>query len=173
MGSIIRAVGNRKEKRRLGEVDVIAREEYPELDLDARVELIRTLIPLGLMHVREVLNDEVTELAGARHARARETRLPLRQQPGAVRLAGQKHPIRVPRVRSAQGEIPLRSYQTLHGKGDVDELLLKRVLYRISYRNYEHAAKSIPGAIGLSSSTVSRQFVKASAAMLREFQERI
>jgi transposase-like protein len=56
--------------------------------------------------------------------------------------------------------------------GQVNELLLKRVLYGISCRNYEAAAESVPGAIGLSSSTVSRSFIQASAATLREFQER-
>jgi transposase-like protein len=54
----------------------------------------------------------------------------------------------------------------------VNDLLLKRVLYGISCRNYEAAAESIPGAIGLSSSTVSRGFIEASAAQLRELQER-
>ena len=34
------------------------------------------------------------------------------------------------------------------------------------------AAEAIPGAIGLSGSTVSRGFIRASAAQLREFQER-
>ena len=42
----------------------------------------------------------------------------------------------------------------------------------ISCRNYESAAEAIPGAIGLSSSTVSRGFVQASAAKLRQMQER-
>ena len=32
----------------------------------------------------------------------------------------------------------------------VNDLLLKRVLYGISCRNYEAAAETIPGAIGLS-----------------------
>ena len=54
----------------------------------------------------------------------------------------------------------------------MNDLLLKRVLYGISCRNYEAAAEAIPGAIGLSSSTVSRGFVHASAAKLREMQER-
>ena len=54
----------------------------------------------------------------------------------------------------------------------MNDLLLKRVLYGISCRNYEAAAEAIPGAIGLSSSTVSRGFVQASAAKLREMQER-
>ena len=34
----------------------------------------------------------------------------------------------------------------------------------ISCRNYEAAAEAIPGAIGLSGSTVSRAFIEASAA---------
>ena len=46
------------------------------------------------------------------------------------------------------------------------------MLYGISYRNYEAAAEAIPGAIGLSGSTVSRTFIQASAAKLREFHER-
>ena len=82
-------------------------------------------------------------------------------------------PIRVPRVRSVAGtELPLRSYEALRGEGAVNDLLLKRVLYGISCRNYEAAAEAIPGAIGLSGSTVSRSFIEASAAKLRELQER-
>jgi hypothetical protein len=53
-----------------------------------------------------------------------------------------------------------------------DEILMERVMYGISCRNYEAASEAIPGAIGLSNSTVSRQFVAASAAQLRSFQER-
>ena len=46
------------------------------------------------------------------------------------------------------------------------------MLYGISCRNYEAAAEAIPGAIGLSGSTVSRAFIQASATKLRELQER-
>ena len=48
---------------------------------------------------------------------------------------------------------------------------LTRVLYGISCRNAA-AAEAIPGAIGLSGSTVSRAFIQASATKLRELQER-
>ena len=76
-------------------------------------------------------------------------------------------------MRGSRGEWPLRSYATLLGsRGEVDEGLLRRVLYGISCRNYEAAAEAIPRAIGLSSSTVSRAFVTASAAKLKAFQER-
>ena len=72
----------------------------------------------------------------------------------------------------AGGEIPLQTRGHLQGSGQLDELLLKRVLYGISCRNYEAAAQAVPGAIGLSSSTVSRTFVQASAKQLKALQER-
>src|SRR5437773_7401437 len=171
MGSVIRRV--RKRKRSLGEVQVLRREEYEGLELNAKVELIRSLIPLGLMHVQALLEDEVELLAGQRYARTDgASRTRHGSNPGTVVLDGQRVPIRVPRVRGEQAEIPLRSYPALHGTGVADEALLRRVLYGISCRNYESAARAIPGAIGLSSSTVSRTFVEASAAKLKEFQER-
>jgi len=168
-------VGRSKKKRQLGKVRVVSREEYAEGELDAKVEMIRSLVPLGLMHVQELLDEEVTALAGERYARKEAARGGRRHgsNPGTVALAGQRVPIRVPRVRSVNGsEIPLRSYAAVSGDHEVNDLLLKRVLYGISCRNYEAAAAAIPGAIGLSSSTVSRTFVRASATKLREFQER-
>jgi len=34
----------------LGEVEVVKREEYGGLEVDSKVEMIRALVPLGLMH---------------------------------------------------------------------------------------------------------------------------
>ena len=171
MGSVVRRM--RRRKRCLGEVRVLQREKYQGLELNVKVELIRSLIPLGLMHVQMLLDEEVEALAGPRYAHGDGTSgMRHGSNPGTVVLDGQKVPIRVPRVRSDQAEIPLRSYQGLHGTGEVNDALLRRVFYGISCRNYEAAASAIPGAIGLSSSSVSRAFVEASAAKLREFQER-
>lgn len=171
MGSFVRRV--RKRKRCLGEVRVLRREEYQGLELNAKVEMIRSLIPLGLMHVQMALDEEVVTLAGPRYAHGDGAAgMRYGSNPGTVVLDGQKVPIRVPRVRSEQAELPLRSYQGLHGTGEVNDALLRRVFYGISCRNYEAAATAIPGAIGLSSSSVSRAFVEASAAKLKEFQER-
>ncbi len=175
MSSVLRPVRKRKKGRQLGRVEVIRREDYTALELDAKVELIRSLVPLGLMHVEEVLDEEVTALAGERYARKAASIGGRRHgsNPGTVGLAGQRVPIRVPRVRGVAGrEIPLRAYEALHGAGAVNDLLLKRGLYGISCRNYEAAAEAIPGAIGLSGSTVSRGFIEASAAKLHELQER-
>src|SRR5881296_1065164 len=98
MGSVIRRM--RRRKRCLGEVRVLRREEYRGLELNAKVELIRSLIPLGLMHVQMLLEDEVEALAGRRYAHAdgaSGTRHG--SNPGTVMLDGQRVPIRVPRSR--------------------------------------------------------------------------
>lgn len=75
--------------------------------LDAKIELIRGLIPLGLMHVHELLDEEVRSLAGERYARG-ECYAGVRHgsNPSSVRLGGQRLPIRVPWVRGEEREVP-------------------------------------------------------------------
>ena len=128
------------------------------------------------MRIQELLEDEVCALAGARYER-KGARLPGRRHgsnPGNVRLAGQRHPLPIPRVQYVGGgEMALQRLTHLRGTGKLDEVLLKRVLYGISCRNYEAAAAAaVPGAIGLSSATVSRSFTDASAKQLKGLQER-
>ncbi len=175
MRSIAETTRRSKKTKRLGPVRVIRPEQYADFDVNSKVECIQALIPLGLMRIHELLEDEVCALAGARYER-KASRLPGRRHgrnPGSVQLAGQRHPFKIPRVQHvAGGEIPLESLAHLHGTGKLDEVLLKRVLYGISCRNYEAAAAAVPGAIGLSSSTVSRNFTHASAQQLKSLQER-
>ena len=86
-------------------------------DLDARIEAIQLLIPLGLQAVNEELHRAVIELAGPRYQRKRSDQ-PLRcwgSQPGSVYLSDQKLPVDVPRVRNvgSDTEVSLRAYQAL------------------------------------------------------------
>jgi transposase-like protein len=159
MGRMPRLVERGKKDRRLGEPSEVRWEEIQALELDPRVELIRQLIPLGLAEVGRKLEAEGVYRHG--------------HNPGSVRLGGQRHPVRVPRVRDRAGEVRLGSYERLHGSaGEMDEGLFRKVLLGISCRDYEAAVEAVPGAIGLSKSTVSREFQKATAAKLKEFQER-
>jgi putative transposase len=168
--------GVKRKARVLKPVKVMSREEYGRLPLDVRMELIQAVIPLGLMYVREELEREVEELAGERYHREGGEADLVRHgtNPGSVRLMGQRVGMRVPRVRNRarNQEVRLRSLEAIRGDGEVNERLLRGVLHGLSCRRYEEAAGAIPGAIGLSASTVSREFVQASAERLRQFQER-
>ena len=145
-------------------------------DIDARVALIQALIPVGLERVHELLQEEVEHLAGQWYQR--EGRQPgyVRWTPqrGSIYLADQKIPITVPRVRDRlrDQEVPLEGYARLQQPRAVDTGLLHKVLGGLSTREYERCAEAVPEAFGLSASTVSRRFIRASARKLRELSER-
>lgn len=145
-------------------------------NLDSRIALIQALIPVGLLAVAEVLEQEVAGLAGAHYQRKASAQPHRRwgQQQGSVYLADQKLPVSVPRVRNiqTQREVPLESYQALQVPRRLDEGLLLRILNGLSCRQYGACAEAVPEAFGLSPSTVSRRFIQASTRKLREFQER-
>lgn len=144
--------------------------------LDTRIELIQALIPLGLEAVAEELQNEVSRLTGAKNSRkgTKNSNRRWGSQQGSVYLSDQKVPIRVPRVRDVEKneEVSLDVYHQFQRPRGMDEGLLLRMLKGISTRSYEACAETIPEAFGLSSSTVSSRFIKASAEKLRQFQER-
>ena len=157
MASMHRKSGKGKKTKRIGQAEVLTREQYESLELDTRIALIQQLIPIGLMAVAEELDREVVELAGGRYERrggdGENDAYRHGSNPGSIKLMGQRVGILVPRVRSQTGEIPLQSYQLLHQGKELDEELFRRVLYGISCRNYEAASMAIPEAIGVSKST--------------------
>src|ERR1700676_4579350 len=145
-------------------------------DLDTRIALIQALIPVALEKVREELRADVARLAGERDVR--EGRLPGHvrwpAQRGSFYLADQKIPIAVPRVRDRlrNQEVPLPTYERLQAPRGLDSGLLHKVLGGLSTREYERCAEAVPAAFGLSASTVSRRFKRASAKKLQELTDR-
>ncbi len=175
MRMLPRLVQRGKKDRRMGEPRDLDWEAIEALKTEARIDLIQALIPVALAEVGRTLGEEVEQLAGSRHARKSDGQEHYRHgsNPGSVRLGGQRHPVRVPRVRGPDGEVRLERYDRLHGaNGAVDEGLYRKVLLGIPCRDYEAAVEAVPGAIGLSKSTVSREFKKATERQLKAFQER-
>lgn len=170
----IQIVRPRRKQKVLSRGRQLSRTEFEDMDLDGRTQTIRSLIGLGLIHVYEELDREVVALAGERYTRKQQDMEHRRhgKNPGSVKLAGQRIGIDVPRVRDSEGEVQLSSYRALQADGDLDETLFRRVLSGISCRDYEAAAEAVPGAIGLSSSTVSRRFKAVSSKHLKELMER-
>ncbi len=151
-------------------------EQSAARDVDARVEMIQALIPLGLFAVSEALEEEVVRLAGARYSRTggRPEFARWGSQRGSVYLADQKLPIAVPRVRDVarRREVPLAAYGKLQAPRAADAGLFGRVLRGLSCRRYRESAEAVPEAFGLSPSSVSRRFIRASERSLRAFCER-
>ena len=140
--------------------------------IDARTELIQMLIPLGLNAVNDALQAELTALAGVKYSRGGVASR-WGEQPGSVYLGDEKFRVEVPRLRDTEKncEIPLESYSSLQNPRSLDQGLMKKMLLGLSAARYEETARSIPEAFGLSESTVSRRFIRASAKSLRELSK--
>ena len=146
------------------------------LPLDTRVELIQALIPIGLDAVNDVLRQEVCQLAGKRYRR--EGGLPgyarWGRQRGSVYLADQKVAMDVPRVRDRRRgqEVPLSAYQALQNPRRAEDASLRKILKGLSCRDYEPCVDAVSETFGLSSSSLSRRFKRASGKKLAELVER-
>ncbi len=156
-------ISGKSKVRRANREEVKDLEGYWAMGIEGRLALIQELMPLGVMHIKEELQAEVRRLAGDRYKRngmsgyCRWTR-----QKGSVYIKDQKVPIMYQRVRDTinNKEVPLSVYERFQEPKDLDELLLRRVLYGLSTRNYRECAEAIPGALSLSPSTVSRRVHK-------------
>jgi len=145
------------------------------LDMDMRLQLIQELIPLGLVHVAEVLTQEVEALAGDRYKRnGKPGHVRWTKQWGSVHIGEQKLPILYQRVRDRRKgrEVELTAYKGLQQPHQIDEGLLKKILLGLSCGRYRECCEAIPEAFSLSPSTVSRRFIRASTRKLKELMER-
>ena len=151
------------------------RDETIENDA-TRVALIQALIPIGLQSVNELLQQEVEQLVGPRYGRQKEERENYRwgQQRGSVYLGEQKLPVEVPRVRNLTTgkEVSLAPYKRLQQPTELDEKLLLKVLHGLSCHQFEKVALTVPESFGLSASSTSRRFIRASARKLKELSQR-
>jgi putative transposase len=147
-----------------------------EVDLDLRIEMIQALIPIALDKVEEVLQADVEVLAGRRYGRepSRADVHRWGRQWGSVYLSDQKVAVKVPRVRDMgrKVEIPLPGYQALQNPRRANDLALAKVLKGVSCRDYASCVEAVPETFGLSASTVSRRFKRASVKKLQELMER-
>lgn len=145
-------------------------------EIDGKVELIQALIPMGLEAVKDLLQQEVKFLAGERYRRERPMpgRVRWGRQRSSVYLSDQKIPVMAPRIRDRRTnlEVPLMSLERLQSPRAMDTGLFKRVLKGLSCRDYEECAEAVPEAFGLSGSTVSRRYIRASAKKLKELMSR-
>lgn len=175
MKKVLQIDGKGKVKKARSE-KVIGLQRYGALEMDSKIALIQALIPIGLMHIEELLQQEVVGLAGERYKRngiAGYDRWG--KQQGSVYITDQKVPVTVPRVRDTSNgnEIKLSSYSKFQEPtAGVEDKLMKRILYGLSCGLYKECSEVIPGALSLSASTVSRRYIRASSKKLKELMER-
>lgn len=128
----------------------------------------------GLKILCAILEDEVRQRVGPpyRPDPASAARRWGRQR-GYVVFGGQKIALRRPRVRTRDGvEVALESYQKLQQGGRMQRAVAERIVCGLSTRKYRRAVESVLDGYGIRKSSVSRHFVRATAAELQQLCER-
>lgn len=157
-----------------------AREVQLPLDIEALVEMTRQslssfAVEVGLRVAQCLLEDEVTQRCGERHERQpdrQETRFG--HQPGYITIAGQKVSLAKPRVRSTngRGEADLERYRLLQSPSAMPQASLDHLVNGVSTRRYEQVVQLARAGFGVKKSSISRGFVRASAAEVERLAER-
>ncbi len=160
----------------VGNQEVVVRLPLPLAEVweQLQAEVERLAGEAGLRIVHGILEDEVTRRVGPPHRPdPAATAVRWGRQPGYVVYGGQKIPLRRPRVRTRDGEeVELDSYSKLQQDGRMQRAVAERVVCGLSTRKYRRAVQSVLKGYGIAKSSVSRQFVRATAEQLRELCER-
>jgi transposase-like protein len=142
---------------------------------ETKLHLIQHHANMALLLAKQLLEEEVEDLAGERYSR-KSSGNSLRRwgtNPGSIRIDGEKVPIDVPRVRDTDTgeERPLESYQAMRRIG-IGEDLLKTLMLGVSQEDYKQVAGQFVDGFGLSQSSVSRRFQERAQQVLEEFESR-
>lgn len=140
--------------------------------LDSQYLLISALLPPSVKEFFAVCEAEVAGICGKRHARGGE--LPSRwgTQPGSIYLGGQQVAINKQRVRGPEGEHTLETYERFQDPKLFDQQVFQDGLRHVTQRDYEKGLPKIAASFGMSKSTVSRSWVKATQRQLELLRTR-
>ena len=134
---------------------------------------IDTLVKeLGIMMAEAIMDMEREELSGPEYLPRQEGVYKWAYQRGSIYIGDQKVPVRHPRLRGPEGEIPLQSYRMLKEPERFSEELLNKMLRGVSTRKYQDTILDTAHALGVSPSSVSRHIVAVTSRNLAMFKER-
>jgi putative transposase len=145
-----------------------------DLLVDTRTELFELAMRSGLKVFTAMLEEDRTAVCGPRYAH--EPDRPA-SRAGTVRsevvLGGRKVAIQRPRVRTADGEVALPTFQTMAHRDPLDRRVVEQMLVGVATRQYARSLEPITAEIesrGTSKSAVSRRFVAKTRAQLATWQ---
>src|SRR3989442_6566442 len=145
-----------------------------DLLVDTKTELLELALRSGLKVFTAMLEEDRTAICGPRYAH--ESDRPASRAgttPSAVVLGGRKVAIRRPRVRTAEGEVALPTFQTMAATDPLDRRVVEQMLVGVATRQYARSLQPLGPEVesrGTSKSAVSRRFVAKTTAQLAAWQ---
>jgi transposase-like protein len=148
-----------------------------EQDLDVKIEALQHHLDISRMLVNDILEDEVRNYTGDwySHEKPHEGRYSRwGSNPGSIKLGDRRIRLSVPRIydKESGNNKPLDTYNKLREIESIDDRILKAVLLGLSTRDYEQVIGNLLDGFGLSSSSVSKEFIDQSSERLEAFENR-
>jgi transposase-like protein len=142
-------------------------EALGELASAAKDGLLALSVGVGLGVLAEMLEAEVDEVVGAKHAKIPErTAVRHGHEVGEVTLGGRRVAVERPRVRTADGtgEVPLQTYAHFADRDPLTRVVLEQLLAGVSCRRFSRTREPVGQDVvdaerSTSKSAVSREFV--------------
>lgn len=146
-----------------------------EQNVEIKLEILKHQLELSRMVINELLEDEVKTYTGERysHVKPHEGRYHRWGfNPSSVKIGSERIRVEVPRVYDHEQESnpTLDMFQRLKELPGIDERLLKAVILGLSTRDDEQVIKTMVDSFGLSSSSVSTEFIEQSSRQLAAFE---
>jgi transposase-like protein len=121
-----------------------------------------------------MLEEDRTAICGPRYAHQPDRQVGRAGTvPSEVVLGGRKVAIQRPRVRTAHGEVPLPTFQTMAATDPLDRRVVEQMLVGVATRQYARSLEPLGAEVtsrGTSKSAVSRRFVAKTRAQLEAWQ---
>ena len=151
-----------------------------ELVNAARDGLLALSVGVGLGVLAEMMESEVDEVVGPKHAKIPErTAVRHGHQPGEVTLGGRRVAVERPRVRAADdsGEVPLATYAHFADRDPMTRVVLEQMLAGVSTRRFSRTREPVGQDVvnaerSTSKSAVSREFVGRTGEHLQALMSR-
>ena len=133
----------------------------------AKEGLLALSVGVGLGVLSEMMEAELDEVVGAKHATVRErTAVRHGHEDGQVTLGGRRVAVKRPRARTADGEreVALSTYAYFADRDPLTRVVLEQMLAGVSTRRFARTREPVGDAVAgaersTSKSTVSREFV--------------
>lgn len=126
----------------------------------------------GLEVMKQFIDREIIVRAGERHSQTTEVNR-WGHQKGSVIVGGQRHPIRLQRLRTREGkEIALSSYRAFRRNDARAKAVYNRLIAGVSCRDYRRTVEAMASGYGISRSVASREMIQATAKDLKTLMER-
>jgi putative transposase len=154
-----------------------AKEVRPHLQLViplaevVRRELREFVIAKGMEALTAMLEQDRIALCGPAYARAQGATRRAGSAPGRLVMGGRRVTVKRPRVRDAEGEVELPSWQQMSAEDPLEERALEQMVLGVATRKYKRSLEPLPEEIdesGTSKSAVSRRFKAATEKQLKQ-----